>query len=256
MIRTLIFALPMAIGLITSPAPERSRPESADHAPADSVPFLRRDTLFFRDRTETADGFTVTTKVYVDPDPRSETRRRLLRNASPETIDRADLAEKLRNLRRKHPGRFSRRNPGSLSATWLPLISVKGTLYIDGLGYPVNLTDSLFIEQTQDGLWPSIYTRFEAPEAGHLRFGTNSSYPPETDRAWDFYLIDPQRRIAVLAEHIDPDRTRYRLLADAVRESDFDLLAWDCTELPHGGEVPRDTLDFVRLIGKHYPVKP
>lgn len=243
-----VSALPCAVASAANPAPG---------APADG-PFLRNDTLFFCDRTEKADGFTVTTKVYVDPDPRSENRRRMREAASLMSVrNRRDLANNVRYLRRKHPGEFTRRDLQGLPAAWLPLVSVKGELYIDGgvESYPLYLTDSLFIEQSQDGPWPSIYTRFERPEAGRLQFRTNSPYPPEGDRAWDFYLIDPEQGIAVLAEHVG-SQTRYRLLAAEERTGNFGLLVWECTELPAGDEVPRDTLDFRRMIANRYTELP
>ena len=270
----LTFALPLMLvcGISAGAGRSRSLPgggvpaapsvaaPAADSVPEASgeVPFLRRDTLFFYDGTQTADGFTVTTKVYVDADPRSENRRRLLQTASlASERDRRDLADNVRYLRRKHPGKFGRRDLGGIPTTWLPLVSVKGTLYIDGLDfYPVHLTDSLFIEQTQDGPWPSVYTRFERPDAGHLRFRTNSPYPPEADRMWDFYVIGPRRGIAVLAEHDNAQKTRYRLLAAEEHASGFGLLVWECNELPDGREVPRDTIDYRKLIETLYPEQP
>lgn len=269
--RTSILLLPV-LGLLAGSAWNGSLPGSrapmascvampaADPIPdaPDEVPFLRRDTLFFWDRTKTSDGFTVTTKVFVDADPRSENRHRLLQTASlASERNRRDLKDNIRYLRRKHPGKFTRRDLSGMPVTWLPLVSVKGTLYIDGLDfYPVHLTDSLFIEQTQDGPWPSVYTRFERPQEGHLRFGTNSPYPPEGDRAWDFYMIDRQRGLAVLAEHDGAQKTRYRLLAAEERAPGFGLLVWECNELPDGREVPRDTLDYRKLIEKFYPQQP
>lgn len=94
------------------------------------------------------------------------------------------------------------------------------------------------------------------PEAGHIRFRANSAYPPEKERAYDFYLVDTLRRIGVLAEHLPDSQTRYRLLVADENAAEFDLLVWDFAEIPGGGEVARDTLDFCKMIGKHYSEQP
>lgn len=237
--------------------------DTADRPPAaavpDSVPYMRNDTLFFYDRlTVVAAGDTLRGKVFVDADRSSANRRRLQRITSLSSDENSrDYARIVQSLRMKHPGPFQHRDRQGLPGTWLPLVSVRGRLYIDYLNfYPVHLTDSLFVEHSQDGPWPSVYTRFETPEAGHIRFASNSSYPPEKERSFDFYLLDSLRGIALLAEHLPDSRTHYRLLATEENSANFDLLVWEFTEIPDGDEVARDTLDYRRMIAKHYSVQP
>jgi len=226
---------------------------------AEGLPFLRNDTLFYCDRRETVDGCTMTFKVFVDCDRTSPNRLRLHDIASLRTREaREELADNLRNLRRKHPGAFPRHKLRQFSATWLPLRSVGGRLYIDELNfYPMRLTDSLCIEQGQDGPWASVYTHVEQPGAMHLRFRTNSAYPPEGDRSFDLYLIDTLRGIAVLAEHSGRAETRYRLLVAERKADRFDLLVWECSEMPDGDEAPWDALDYPKIIETgSFPPKP
>lgn len=224
--------------------------DSIAAAPAERLPFLRNDTLFYCDRRETVDGFTMTFKVFVDRDLQSPNRLRLHDIASLRSPEaREELADNLRNLRRKHPGALARHELRQFSATWLPLRSVGGRLYIDELNfYPLRLTDTLCIEQGQDGPWASVYTHVEQPAATHLRFRTNSAYPPEGDRSFDLYLIDSLRGIAVLAEQSEQSETCYRLLVAEREAARFDLLVWECSEMPDGSEAPGDALDYPKII--------
>lgn len=122
-------------------------------AAADDVPFRRNDTLFFYERRQIVDGDTLTDRVFVDSDRASADRRRLrVRGSLTSAENSRDFAATLRYLRRKHPGPFPRHDLKGIPATWLPLVSVRGSLYIDALDfYPVHLTDSLFVKHTQDG---------------------------------------------------------------------------------------------------------
>lgn len=225
------------------------------------TPFLRNDTLFFCDRQETIDGFTMTIKVFVDSDRTSENRLRLRNISSLDSgRNRRELADNIAYLRKRHPGAFPRHELRDMPVTWLPLRSVQGELYIDELNfYPVHLTDSLLIEECQDGPWPSVYTHFEQSEAGriHFRTGSADAYSAEGDRTFDFRLIDTLRKIAILAEHGGHAETRYRLLVADTAADRFDLLVWECSELPYGDEVPCDTLDYSEIMATgHFPPKP
>ncbi len=229
----------------------RPAADSVAAAPAANTrPFLRNDTLFYCDRRETVDGYTLTFKVFVDSDLRSPNRLRLHDIASLRSPKaREELADDLRNLRRKHPGAFARRDLRQFSATWLPLRSVGGKLYIDELNFcPLRLTDTLCIEQGQDGPRASVYTHVGQPAATHLQFRTNSAYPPEGDRSFDLYLIDTLRGIAVLAEQSEHAETHYRLLVAEREAARFDLLVWECSEIPDGSEAPGDAFDYPKII--------
>lgn len=212
-------------------------------------PFMRNDTLFFYDfsHRDATNGFTDYCRVFVDKNPLSGNYSRMDRLASPDSEqNRQDLAALAAALRNKYPGQMRRHDLKGCPATWLQLVSLDGEYYLDELNmYPITITDSLFVEQTQDGPWPSLLDAFERPGAGHYRFQTRGLRGER--RSFDLLVTDTLRKVAVLVEH-DGETTRYQLLAAKETPPQFDLLVWESAELPTSNEIRRDTIDFGKLI--------
>lgn len=237
---------------------ETNVPAVADALPADDgadrgttvreVPFLRNDTLFFYDysRRDTVNGFLDFCRVFVDKNRLSANYSRIQQLAAPDSEqNRRDFEALTAALRAEYPDAIRRHDLRGCPGTWLQLAPVDGEYYLDELRmYPITITDSLFVEQTQDGPWPSLLDTFESPAPGHYRFSTRGLR--STLRSYDLYLTDTLRRIAVLAEH-EGDATRYQLLAAGEFPPQFDLLVWESSEMPTGDEVRRDPIDFEAL---------
>lgn len=216
---------------------------------AGKIPFERNDTLFFCDcsRQDSATGFRDYCRVFVDGNRSSANYDRLRRAASLDTeSNRRDFEELAAALNARFPGRIRRFDLRGCPEVWQRLVSVAGEYYLDGLNrYPVRITDSLFVEQMQDGPWPSLLEAFEEPEPGHYRFRVRTLH--DETRRFDLYLADSPRPIALLVEH-DDAAERYRLLAAGEASSHFDLLVWESAEMPSGNEIPYDAVDFEALM--------
>lgn len=239
--------------------PAAAIPALADTLPADDgadrgtimreVPFLRNDTLFFYDYShrDTTNGFLDFCRVFVDKNRLSANYSRIQQLAAPDSEqNRRDFEELTVALRAEYPSAIRRHDLRGCPGTWLQLALVDGEYYLDELHmYPIAITDSLFVEQTQEGPWPSLLETFERPAPDHYRFRTRGLRGEE--RSFDLYLTDTIRQVAVLAEH-EGDATRYQLLTAGEFPPPFDLLVWESSEMPTGDEIRRDTLDFEALI--------
>lgn len=219
-------------------------------------PFTEHDTLFLYRYDAIVDGrFRDYCDVFVERGCDSLHRRRLLAAASlDEEENRRTLDELLQALRRRYPGPL-RRHDCDIAQTWLSAVRTEGACYIsEWEQYPVHITDSLLIEQMQDGPWPSLLDSFERVEEGHYRFATRRIYP-DGEGAYDLYVVDPVREIALLAEHSAAE-TRYRLLVAARKAELFDLLVWRSAEMPAGNEIrTAGAEEFRRWIETRYPKK-
>lgn len=241
-----------------SDAPAGTSPRGAETAAtsansrsttAPAAPFLRDDTLFFCDysRCDSADGFRYRCRVFVDKDRRSANYARI-RTATALDVEpnRRDFETLTAALRDKYTGQMRRHDRQGCPEAWQRLASVAGTCYLDGRTvYPIRITDSLFVEQMQDGPWPSLIESFEAPAPGHWRFRVRTLHGEV--RRFDLYLADNLRGVAVLEERDGTER--YRLLAAGEVSPHFDLLVWENSEMPSGNEVPYDPVDFEALTG-------
>lgn len=213
--------------------------------------FMRNDTLFFLDDEHVeSDGFRTILKVYVETDRNSKAFRRFCGVAAPDSeYNRSAFEANLRHLRKKVPEALKRHDLHGCPTMWLPLCSVGGRYYFDGLNpYPISITDSLFVHQYMDGPWPARIDGFELSEPGHYRFLTTSLNGERNEI--DLCMIDTLRRIAVLRELHGSDAT-FRLLAASEPVDRFDLLVWECNDLPNGDEIPVDTIDFDRLLAPY-----
>ncbi|MDE5622902.1 MAG: hypothetical protein K2I59_07995 [Alistipes sp.] len=234
---------------VPAPAGTPSANGDADRGTTREVPFLRNDTLFFYDYShrDTASGFLDFCRVFVDKNRLSANYSRIQELAAPDSErNRRDFEELTAALRTEYPGAIRRHDLRGCPGTWLQLASVDGEYYLDELYmYPITITDSLFVEQMQDGPWPSLLDTFECPAPGHYRFRTRGLRGEK--RSFDLYLTDTLRRVAVLAEH-EGEATRYQLLAAGEFPPQFDLLVWESSELSTGDEVRRDAPDFEAMI--------
>lgn len=202
-------------------------------------PFTEHDTLFLYRYAAIVDGrFRDYCDVFVERGLDSHLRRQLLDAVSPDGEEnRRTLAELLGALRRAYPGPLPRHECG-IAHTWLSAVRAEGTYYIDGREqYPIHIVDSLLIEHTQEGPWPSLLDSFERVGEGHYRFATRRIAPERTCR-YDLYIIDPERGIALLEEHTAAEPL-YRLLVSARKAGLLDLLVWRSAEMPAGNEIRR-----------------
>jgi len=207
-----------------------------------------RDTLFLLDYEQVdADGFRTVRKAYVETDRTSAAFHRLLELADPQSkINRRDFEKNLRALRRKGSAMLRHHDLCGCLTVWLPLCRARGNYYFDDLHpYPLCITDSLVVLQTMDSPWPGRLAAFERPAPNHYRFRV--LFPgreAEQESTFDLYVVDPERRIAVLQED---GAAYFRLFAAAESIGRFDLLAWELTELTTGHEV-METIDFEALL--------
>ncbi len=202
-------------------------------------PFTEHDTLFLYRYAAIVDGrFRDYCDLFVEHGRDSRLRRQLLAAVSPDGEEnRRTLAELLGALRRAYPGPLPRHECG-IERCWLSALLTEGRYYIDGLEqYPIHIADSLLIEHTQEGPWPSLLESFERVGEGHYRFATRRIAPERTCR-YDLYIVDPERGIALLEEHTAAEPL-YRLLVSARKARRLDLLVWRSAEMSAGNEIRR-----------------
>ena len=226
----------------------RAASEEQRAGTARDVPFVRNDTLFFCDysRRDSTTGLRDYCRVFVDKNRLSANYERMRAAASLDSErNRRDFGELAAALREKYPGAIRRFDRRGCPEAWQRLASVEGEYYIDErMAYPIRITDSLFVEQMQDGPWPSLIESFGNPAHGHYTFRTRTLHG-ET-RRFDLFVIDTQRSVGVLVEHSGAEK-QYTLLAAGEVSPHFDLLVWESAEMPSGNEIPYDDIDFEAL---------
>lgn len=229
-------------------APDSTAAAGRHDGAAPEIPFERGDTLFFCDYShcDSATGFRDFCRVYVDRNRLSANYGSMRDAASLDSErNRRDFGELAAALQEKYPGEIRRFDLHGCPGVWQQLASVAGGYYIDDrTPYPVWITDSLFVEQTQEGPWPSLIESFEKPADGRYTFRTRTLQGEE--RRFDLCIVDTLRGVGVLVEH-ESAQERYRLLAAGAASPHFDLLVWESAEMPSGYEIHYDDIDFEAL---------
>lgn len=221
----------------------------AELCAAAEVPFVEGDTLYHHKRSYTVNGSEAHCNVYVERNRGAECFRRLL---SDDRFCRGrELEERLAEFHEKMPLPFRRHDRMGCPETWLPLVQVGGERYLDGgvYNYPLRITDSLVEEVMMDGSRFTVIVAFEKPASGHYRIVSLDFFERKRMR-FDFYRLDSVRGASALVVHRDSELLYRKLMVPRESAERYDLLEWDCTELPYGNEVAYDDLDFDKLIEK------
>lgn len=228
-------------------APQTTLSADAELCTAVEVPFVEGDTLYYHKRSYTENGSEEHCNVYVERNRGAECFRRLL---SDDRFCRGqELEERLAELREKMPLPFRRHDRMGCPETWLPLVQVGGERYLDGgvYNYPLRITDSLVEEVMMDGSRFTVILSFEKPASGHYRIVSLDFFERKRMR-FDLYRLDSLRGASALVVHCDTALLYRKLMVPRECAERYDLLEWDCTELPYGNEVAYDDLDFDKLI--------
>lgn len=253
-VRSVLSALLAGVLLVgcTGGRPQAKAPQTALSAEAELctavvVPFVEGDTLYYHKRSYTENGFEEHCNVYVERNRGAECFRRLL---SDDRFCRGqELEERLAELREKMPLPFRRHDRMGCPEAWLPLVQVGGERYLDGgaYNYPLRITDSLVEEVMMDGSRFTVIESFEKPAPGHYRI-VSLDFLDRKRRRFDLYRLDSVRGASALVVHRDSELLYRKLMVPRECAERYDLLEWDCTELPYGNEVAYDDLDFDKLI--------
>ena len=228
-------------------APQTALSADAELCTARAVPFVEGDTLYYHKRSYTVNGSEEHCNVYVERNRDAESFRRLL---SDDRFCRGqELEERLAELREKVPLSFPRHDRAGCPETWFPLVQVGGERYLDGgvYNYPLRITDSLVEEVMMDGSRFTVIESFENPAPGHYRIVSLDFFDRKRMR-FDLYRLDSVRGASALVVHSDTALLYRKLMVPRESAEQYDLLEWDCTELPYGNEVAYDDLDFDKLI--------
>ena len=98
-----------------------------------------------------------------------------------------------------------------------------------------------------DGSRFTVIESFEKPASGHYRIVSLDFFERKRMR-FDLYRLDSVRGASALVVHRDSELLYRKLMVPRESAERYDLLEWDCTEMPYGNEVAYDDLDFDKLI--------
>lgn len=234
-------------GRLQTKVPQTALSAEAELCTAVEVPFVEGDTLYYHKRSYTVNGSEEHCNVYVERNRDAECFRRLL---SDDRFCRGqELEERLAELHEKMPLPFRRHDRMECPETWLPLVQVGGERYLDGgvYNYPLRITDSLVEEVMMDGSRFTVIESFEKLASGHCRI-VSLDFFERKRMCFDLYRLDSVRGASALVVHCDTALLYRKLMVPRESAERYDLLEWDCTELPYGNEVAYDDLDFDKLI--------
>jgi hypothetical protein len=207
-------------------------------------PFIENDTTVLYRHTEFDDeGTEFTVKAYIDTD-RNSNDFKCYTGMVFNDWDKQNFEENMQWLKQQHPQPFQKHIfPENFPCNWIPIESYQGKYYLYDMTscYWHKFTDSLYIINGMEVLL-YIIESCEEISPTHYRVKVNDLYNKTLDNI-DFYIIDTERKIAVMANGY------YKSLVIAQETASMlDLIVWITGDMPDDDDIGFDKIDYNKLL--------